>query len=227
MEGIAEAPARKPASRSLAGLRIGEILLAHTAITPEKLAEALAAQQERGGRLGEVLVSLKSCSEEQVLKALAAQLELPYQMRVGTEEVSQELVAKVPINFAKQARLLPLRMEGDHVVAAMADPLDTGAVDSVRMLLGVPVSPLIVPTQSILDCINSVYDRAKNEAEQLVDDLEAGRRTSSTRTTRRPSSGWSTRCCSAPPRSGPATSTSSRRKGTSACASGWTACCRK
>ena len=174
MEGIAEAPARKPASRSLAGLRIGEILLAHTAITPEKLAEALAAQQERGGRLGEVLVSLKSCSEEQVLKALAAQLELPYQMRVGTEEVSQELVAKVPINFAKQARLLPLRMEGDHVVAAMADPLDTGAVDSVRMLLGVPVSPLIVPTQSILDCINSVYDRAKNEAEQLVDDLEAG-----------------------------------------------------
>src|SRR2546427_8488027 len=94
MEGIAEAPARKPAGRGLAGLRIGEILLAHGAVTREKLEEALAAQGERGGRLGEVLVSLKACSEEQVLKALAAQLELPYQMRVATEEVSQELISK-------------------------------------------------------------------------------------------------------------------------------------
>ena len=174
MEGIAEAPARKPAGQGLAGLRIGEILLAQGAVTREKLEEALAAQGERGGRLGEVLVSLKACSEEQVLKALAAQLELPYQMRVATEEVSQELISKVPINFAKQARLLPLRVEGDQVVAAMADPMDTGAVDSLRLLLGTPVSPLLVPTQSILDCINSVYDRAANEAEQLVGDLEAG-----------------------------------------------------
>jgi general secretion pathway protein E len=159
------------APRSLSGLPLGQILLAHQAITRDRLEEALAAQAERGGRLGEVLVSLKACSEEQVLKALAAQLELPYQMRLSTEEVSQELVAKVPINFAKQARLLPLRMDGDHVVAAVADPLDTGAMDSVRMLLGVSVSPLLVPTQSILDCINSVYDRAKNEAEQLVGDM--------------------------------------------------------
>src|SRR5256884_4246340 len=147
MEGIADAPARKPAPRSLNGLRLGEILLAHGAVTRERLDEALAAQTERGGRLGEVLVSLKACSEEQVLKALAAQLELPYQMRVGTEEVSQDLISKVPINFAKQARLLPLRMDGDHVVAATADPLDTGAMDSLRMLLRTSVSPVLVPTQ--------------------------------------------------------------------------------
>src|SRR5881409_1351792 len=116
MEGIAEAPARKPAGRGLAGLRIGEILLAHGAVTRERLEEALAAQPERGGRLGEVLVGLKACSEEQVLKALAAQLELPYQMRLATDDVSQDLINKVPINFAKQARLLPFRMDGDDTV---------------------------------------------------------------------------------------------------------------
>src|SRR5207248_3372430 len=131
----------------------------------------LAAQAERGGRIGEVLISLKACSEEQVLKALAAQLELPYQMRLAPDEISQELIGKVPINFAKQTRLMPLRLEGESVIVAMADPLDTGAVDSVRMLLGASVSPLLVPTQSILDCINSVYDRASNEAEQLVGDM--------------------------------------------------------
>src|SRR5881392_3578371 len=155
MEGIAEAPPRKPASQGLAGLRIGEILLAHGAVTRERLDEGLAAQAERGGRLGEVLVSLKACSEEQVLKALAAQLELPYQMRLAPDEISQDLINKVPINFAKQARVLPLRMDGDDAVeVAMADPMDTGAVDSVRLLLSASVSPILVPTQSILDCIN-------------------------------------------------------------------------
>src|SRR3954471_14348537 len=109
-------PARKTPARNLAGLLLGEILVAQGAVEREKLEEALQAQAERGGRIGEVLVSLKACSEEQVLKALASQLELPYQMRISTEEISPELISKVPINFAKQARLLPLRMDTDHVV---------------------------------------------------------------------------------------------------------------
>jgi len=178
---LADAAARKPplARLVLAGRPLGEILVAQNVITAEKLAEGLAAQGEKGtARLGEVLISLKACSEEQVLKALAAQLELPYQLRLGTDEISPELLKLVPINFAKSARLLPLRRESDeadaHIVVALADPLDTSALDSVRMLLGTSVVPLLVPSQSILDCINSVYDRAKNEAEQLVDDMEAG-----------------------------------------------------
>src|SRR5438445_13788519 len=104
---------RKPAAHGLAGMLLGEILLAHQAVTRERVAEALAAQAERGGRLGEVLVSLKACSEEQVLKALAAQLELPYQMRLAPDEVAPELIKLVPINFAKQAKLLPLRIMTD------------------------------------------------------------------------------------------------------------------
>src|SRR3982074_2476739 len=170
----AASPRPKVAGASLAGRPIGEILVAQGVVPAEKIAEALAVQAERGGRLGEVLISLKACSEEQVLKALAAPPELPYQMRLGPAEGSPDLVKQVPINFAKQARLMPLRHEGESVVVAMADPLDTGAVDNVRVLLGAQVTPLLVPTQSILDCINSVYDRAKNEAEELVGDLEAG-----------------------------------------------------
>ena len=177
---LSELPAsRKAAVRLLAGRPLGEILIAQNVITESKLAEALAAQTDRGAaRLGEVLISLKACSEEQVLKGLAAQLELPYQMRIGSDEISPELIKLVPINFAKQARLMPLRREGEGadatVVVALADPLDTGAIDNVRLLLNASINPILVPTQSIMDCINSVYDRAKNEAEQLVDDLEAG-----------------------------------------------------
>ena len=168
--------ARKPAL-DLAGRLLGEILVLQSAVTADRIAEALAAQPERGGRLGEVLVQMKFCGEEQVLKALAAQLELPYQMRLGPDETSAELVKLVPINFAKQAKLLPVRRElvdgEQHIVVAISDPLDATALDNVRLLLDSPISPLLIPSQAILDCINAVYDRAKNEAETLVDDLEA------------------------------------------------------
>src|ERR687884_625507 len=106
-------PRAKAPAKSLAGRPIGEILVAQGAVTEDKISEALAVQAERGGRLGEILISLKACSEEQVLKALAAQLELPYQMRLAPDEISPDFVKLIPINFAKQAKLLPPRMETD------------------------------------------------------------------------------------------------------------------
>src|SRR5947209_15198497 len=124
----AAGPRAKAAGASLAGGLIGEILVAQGAVPQEKIAEALAVQAERGGRLGEVLIQLKACGEEQILKALAAQLELPYQMKIRTDEVSNDLIKLVPINFAKQAKLMPLRRDGadgeGQVVLAISDPLD-------------------------------------------------------------------------------------------------------
>ncbi|HEY8211774.1 MAG TPA: type II secretion system ATPase GspE [Myxococcaceae bacterium] len=157
----------------LCGRPIGEILKATAGLTEEKLQEALAAQAEKGGRLGEVLVGLKSCSEEDVARALGLQLDLPYLQRIGPDEVDNDLVQRVPINFAKQARILPMRMEGETVALAVADPLDTTVLDHARLLLQANVTPYLALGSTIVDAINSVYDRAVNEAEQLVGEMEA------------------------------------------------------
>ncbi|HYI02734.1 type II secretion system ATPase GspE, partial [Hyalangium sp.] len=158
----------------LAGRPIGEILRVSAGLTEEKLQEALAAQAEKGGRLGEVLVGLKIVSEEDVAKALGLQLDLPYLQRIFVDEVDPELVKKVPINFAKQAKIIPLSLQKDDTIAiAVADPLDTAAMDHARMLLGSNLDSRIALASTIVDAINSVYDRSINEAEQLVDEMEA------------------------------------------------------
>src|SRR5262252_10510420 len=160
-------------ARSLLGRPIGEILKATAGLTDEKLEEALASQAEKGGRLGEILVGMKAVSEEDVAKALAVQLDLPYLPRISAESVAPDLVKLVPINFAKQARILPLSLEGETVALAVADPLDTAVLDHARLLLQRNVSPQIALGSTIVDAINSVYDRAINEAEQLVGEMEA------------------------------------------------------
>ncbi|RKH59893.1 type II secretion system ATPase GspE [Corallococcus llansteffanensis] len=157
----------------LCGRPLGEILRALVpALTPEKIQEALAAQQEKGGRLGEVLVGMKAVTAEDVARALGHQLDLPYLQRIFAEEVDADLVKRIPINFARQTKLLPLSLEGDEVILAVADPLDTSALDHARLLLGQSIQPRIALESTIVDAINSVYDRSVNETEDLVDEME-------------------------------------------------------
>ncbi|ADO70986.1 type II secretion system ATPase GspE [Stigmatella aurantiaca] len=156
----------------LSGRPLGEILQATASLSEEKLQEALGVQAEKGGRIGEVLVGLKAVSEEDVAKALGTQLDLPFLQRIFVDEVDPELVKKVPINFAKQAKLLPLALEDETVIIAVADPLDTAVLDNARLLLGQNISPRIALGSTIVDAINAVYDRSINEAEQLVDEME-------------------------------------------------------
>jgi general secretion pathway protein E len=164
-------PAELKGPEAFIGRPIGEILQITAGVSPEQLQEALNQQLEKGGRLGELLLSAKVISEEQLLKALALQLDLPFAARLPVEQITPELLSKVPINFAKQTKLLPVRIEDGTVVVATSDPLDTALLDEARLLLDSPVSALLAPSQAILDGINQVYDRAANEAERLMDNM--------------------------------------------------------
>jgi general secretion pathway protein E len=158
----------------LCGRPLGEILRETAGLSEEGLRSALDAQggEEAGVRLGEILVRRKAVTEEQVLRALALQLDLPFLARIDPLAVPQELVKKVPINFAKQARVLPVGLQGEAVRVAVADPLDTAAQDSLSMLLGAPISPEVALPQGVVDAINAAYERAEDEHEKLMEDLE-------------------------------------------------------
>lgn len=146
---VAHAPA------FLCGRPLGEILRETAKLTPERIEEALALQrgEQAGTRLGEILVRLKAVTEEDVLRALAIQLDLPFIGHIQPETVPADLAAKVPIHFAKQARVLPLGMAGDAVRVAVADPLDTAVQDSVAMLLGAHTA--FIPGQDHLAVVDS------------------------------------------------------------------------
>src|SRR5581483_7446875 len=92
-------PALHPvAPTAYLGRPLGEILVASEGLPQEKLDEALAQQAERGGRIGEVLVSMKLLTEEQVLRALGQQLDLPFSAKLSIDEITPELIQRLPIN---------------------------------------------------------------------------------------------------------------------------------
>jgi general secretion pathway protein E len=157
----------------MGGIRkLGEILSEQNQVAGETIDEALAHQQERGGRIGEILVSMKAVNSKDVLHALSKQLDLPVVEEIESGSIDPELVSGIPINFAKQHLVVPLRAGSDEVVVAVADPLNTFALDELRVLLRRPIRPVLAEGQVILESINRIYDRSAGEAEALVDDLE-------------------------------------------------------
>jgi general secretion pathway protein E len=163
---------------------LGQILLEMGAggVTVDTIDQALALQAREGGRLGEVLVKMRVATEEDVLQALGRQLGIAYLPDLKPDEVDSELAPKVPIGFAKQHRLLPLRAEGGTVLVATADPLDVGALDDLRSQLGtgaeVTIQPILHSSAKILDLINQIYgkkhDSGGNLGEGEEDDVGGG-----------------------------------------------------
>ena len=79
----------------------------------------------------------------------------------------------MPIGFAKQNHLVPLRRDEDfdEVVIATSDPLAIGAFDDLSILIGTPVRAVLAPTQMIINAINHVYDRGTAHAAAAMEEM--------------------------------------------------------
>ena len=154
---------------------LGRILGEKFNLLDSKLEEALAYQHEKGGLLGEVLLHLRLLREEQVLEALAQQFEMSWLPQLDTTHVDHELIKKIPIAFCRRYRVLPLRYEEGAILTASTDPLETVALDDLRLLLGKPIKPILTTSVALLACLNRAYDEIANPAgaEQVMEDIAA------------------------------------------------------
>src|SRR5262249_19745168 len=100
--------------------------------------------------------------------ALGRQLGIAFVAELKAADVDTELATLVPIAFAKQHRVLPVKREGSDAVVATSDPLDVGALDDLRAQLGAEVQPLLVSSQKILEAINEVYGRTQAQGGELA-----------------------------------------------------------
>ena len=154
---------------------LGAILEQKFGLSEAKLLEALNLQQTKGGRLGEALLKIRALEEDLLLQALAMQFEMPWLPHLDVAQVDHELIKKVPIHFARRYRVLPMKVDDGAIVVASTDPLETAALDDLRLLLGMPVKAVLTTTMSLMTCLNRAYDEASSPtgAEQVMEDIAA------------------------------------------------------
>lgn len=150
---------------------LGQILKEKYALKEEMWGEGLKIQKERGGRIGDILVKLKYIKEEDLLNALCIQMEIPFVAHINADEVDRKLLERVPIGFAKRFELLPIKRDDGHIVVATSNPLNLSPLDDLRIIFGLDIRHVVVPSRGILNCINQVYSRASDSAEQVIEDM--------------------------------------------------------
>ncbi|MBL9043347.1 MAG: type II secretion system ATPase GspE [Myxococcales bacterium] len=172
-------PVRPVSARSL-----GSLLQKQAGLAEAQLKEALAEQEDlrraggaqtEGTRLGEILLRRRAVTEEQVLRALGHQFGLDVLLEIKPDTIDQDLVQRIPINFAKQHSVLLLRRntDDDTVEAAIADPTAVHILDDIGRAVGAEVSPFLAPASQIIEAINKVYSRAGIDADLQKDEETA------------------------------------------------------
>ena len=143
---------------------VGEILVRQGALSPERLEQALTIVSERGAKLKDVLAGSHILEEAAYVEALARDLGLPVLTKIQVDEIPNELVELVPINFARQHKLLPLAIREHSLRVAIANPLDLSPLDDLRALRGKRCDPVVASADLIEAAINRVYERKNDNA---------------------------------------------------------------
>ncbi|MCJ7790362.1 MAG: type II secretion system ATPase GspE [Candidatus Atribacteria bacterium] len=139
--------------------RIGNILIEQGLITPQQLEEVLKMQSAGNKkRIGEILVELGTISREELFKVLQYIYETEY-IDLSTYVIDPEIISLIPEKVALQYRLIPLSINDNELVVAMANPLDVYAIDFVRGHTKIKkIKTLLAAEDDILSAINSYYE---------------------------------------------------------------------
>ncbi len=152
--------------------RIGEILVEKRRIPEEALQKALLLQKEEKKRVGAILMAEGLVVEADILEALGLQFGIPYSPTLDGNGVDTEIISSIPINFAKENKLVPVGEKNGRLIVGMADPLNIQPLDDLRVLLGCEIEPLISGEREVLRAINRFYELAANSPEEIIQDLD-------------------------------------------------------
>ncbi len=143
---------------ALVDFPVEEILVRRQYLTREQLQQAQVLAEERDEPLEDILLTMNYVTEEQLLWARSEQLDIPCGAPIDVKEISEELLNKISLSFAKQALVLPLHLEDGVVTIACVDPYDVETFDQLSMLLEAEPLPLLYSKTDLLQAINQAYD---------------------------------------------------------------------
>jgi type IV pilus assembly protein PilB len=152
--------------------QIGDILIDEGAITQENLEEALVQQKETGGALGRVLQDMGLVTESQLLMALGTQLDMDVIDDLDSLEISPDVLAMVSKMMAEVYNIIPVSMEENELVCAMADPLNVHALDDLRFMLNCNVRGAVCDHNQVRNAIEKFYGQTEDDNfENLISEL--------------------------------------------------------
>jgi general secretion pathway protein E len=139
-------------------LSFAEQLIERRLLSSEEMERVIKLQQEQQAPLIRLLVELGFLSEDDLLPALRDHFEIPMisLKDLPVTPLSVELPPTVG-DFFKQARMVPVRIEGRNLVVAITDPLDLSRLHALELAVGFDVKPVLAKEKEITARIETLF----------------------------------------------------------------------
>ena len=155
-------------------LRLLELLVKESLLTPDQAQKITGEQRQSGERLGTALKRLGFLSEEDLLDFLSRKYGIPV-INLQRVEVTEEIIRLVKKDIVQKYLVFPVRKVGNTLTLALSDPTVVLAIDDVQFATGLHVIPVLASDAAIKEAIDKHYvDSAARMDEILKTEQQVG-----------------------------------------------------
>ncbi len=147
---------------------LGQILKGRGVLGEAQIQGALAEQRKGGGLIGQCMVSMGQCSAGDVALALGEQAGMET-VDLSSFEPDPEVLGLVDGSACHTYGVLPLRLNGDQLVVAISDPLNTAVLEDLSFTTGLSVSGAVADGEAISRLVVQSYGKESSLADAIAD----------------------------------------------------------
>ena len=135
--------------------KLGEYLI-EAGIIDEFTLMRVLGEEEKSQTIEQMLLYLGILDDLTIARSLSRQLKFPL-IHLKNLEIPQEVTSLVPVGVATAHLLLPVKVSEGKLVVAMANPLDSDALQALRLVTRMKIEVAVAPRQDILEALVRIY----------------------------------------------------------------------
>ena len=135
--------------------KLGEYLIEAGIVDQFTWLRALG-ETEKSQTIDRMLLDIGVLDDLNLAKAIAKQVQIPL-IRLKNLEISQEVTSLIPLKVAKSHLLMPVKISEGKLLVAMFNPLDSDALQALRLLARMKIEVAVSPRQDILEALAKAY----------------------------------------------------------------------
>ena len=151
------------------GERIADALVEDGLLTMTQVEELLEQQKKEGTRLLKLVLDKAYVGEQDLAVSMGRVLNVP-PINLARLSVPVEIADLIPREMAQNHKIIPISRLENKLFVAMADPLNVLAIDDVKRVTRLEVSPLIASEKAIVDKLNTLDSAKSGSMEDIIQD---------------------------------------------------------